>query len=151
MERLSFLYILIFLSILVPIKENEYAIPSGEKYIIGEDGIKRIYINVWGHVKRPGTYLVYEKIDIMTVLSIAGGPLDGADMSEIQIISKNDRSIDSINFEDILLSGKIDEVKLNPYDTVNLKPSTSFYIRDNAYLINVLLQLLSLTITINNN
>ena len=29
---------------------------TGEKYVSGQDGIARIYINVWGHVKFPGTY-----------------------------------------------------------------------------------------------
>ena len=150
MESLRFFCILIMLSALFPIKENDYVIPSGEKYIIGEDGIKRIYINIWGHVKRPGTYLVYEQIDIMTALSIAGGPLDGADLSKIQIISKNNDSLKKIDIQDFLFEKDFDNIVFGPYDTINITPSTSFYIRDNAYLINVLLQLLTLGVAINN-
>ena len=45
----------------------------------------RIYINIWCHVKYTGTYLVYEDIDITTLLSMAGGPLDGADLSNIKV------------------------------------------------------------------
>lgn len=151
MEKIKFFYILILLSMLFPIKENDYVIPSGEKYIIGEDGIKRIYINIWGHVKRPGTYLVYEKIDIMTALSIAGGPLDGADLSEIQIISKQNDSIRKVNMQDFMFKKNFKNIAFGPYDTINIIPSTSFYIRDNAYLINVLLQLLTLGVAVNNN
>ena len=36
------------------------------KYITGEDGVIRMYINLMGHVKNPGTYLVYDKIDFMS-------------------------------------------------------------------------------------
>ena len=151
MERLSFFYFFIVLSLVFPVKENDYVIPSGENYIIGEDGIKRIYINIWGHVKRPGTYLVYEQIDIMTALSIAGGPLDGADLSKIQIISKKNASIKKINIQDFLFEKNFEKIDFGPYDTINISPSTSYYIRDNAYLINVLLQLLTLGVAINNN
>ena len=148
---MRFFKILILVSALFPIKENDYVIPSGEKYIIGEDGIKRIYINIWGHVKRPGTYLVYEQIDIMTALSIAGGPLDGADLTKIQVISKKNDHIKKINIQDFLFKKKYENIAFNPYDTINVNPSTSFYIRDNAYLINVLLQLLTLGFAVNNN
>ena len=82
---LSFFLLLSFFSFVLPIKEDDYHIPNGENYIIGEDGIRRIYINVWGHVKNPGPYLVYKDIDIITLLSIAGGPLDGANLSKIKI------------------------------------------------------------------
>ena len=58
MAKIKIYIILIILSLVFPIKENQYEIPSGEDYIIGEDGIKRIYVNIWGHVKHPGTYLV---------------------------------------------------------------------------------------------
>ena len=48
---------------------------TGEDYITGEDGVPRMSINVWGHVKYPGTYLVYDGIDLLTCLSMAGGPV----------------------------------------------------------------------------
>ena len=31
---------------------------SNESYITGEDGVIRMYVNLMGHVKNPGTYLV---------------------------------------------------------------------------------------------
>ena len=148
MEKLKFFYSLIFISIFFPIKEDRYTIPNGENYIIGEDGIKRIYINVWGHVKYPGTYLVYENIDIATLLSMAGGPIDGADLDKIELISK-DKGVETetIDFFENLSKSKS---KFKPYDTIKIKPSTKFYLRENAYLINVLLQILTLGLTINN-
>ena len=100
MEKVKIYYFIIFLSFLIPVKEDSYNIPTGEDYIVGEDGIKRMYVNIWGHVKDPGTYLVYEGVDITTLLSMAGGPLDGADLSKIQIIAKEDRSSKIININD---------------------------------------------------
>ena len=55
---------------------------------------------MWGHVKYPGTYLVYEDIDMATLLSMAGGPLDGAKLSKIKIMSQ-DNSVKDINFENM--------------------------------------------------
>ena len=150
MEKMKIYILLIFLSLSFPIKENKYAIPSGEEYIIGEDGIKRIYINIWGHVNKPGTYLVYEGIDLATLLSMAGGPLDGADLNKIEIISKkNNSNFKVVDFSDFLLSNDIDKYKFKPYDTIKINPTTKFYLRQNAYLINVLLQIITLGITVN--
>ena len=44
MEKIKFLLLLSLISLLLPIKEDDYSIPSGEEYIIGEDGIpKNLY------------------------------------------------------------------------------------------------------------
>ena len=151
MEKVSKYIAFIFFALLIPISgDNINNTPTGEEYITGEDGIKRIYINVWGHVKHPGTYLVYQDIDVMTLLSVAGGPLDGADLSKIKIISQNSDT-QNINLENFLLSNKSADFKFKPYDTVSIKPTFNFYIRDNAYILNVFLQLLTIGITINNN
>ena len=44
-----------------------------------------MYINVIGHIKSPGIYLVYDEIDCMSILSAAGGYLPGADLKNIII------------------------------------------------------------------
>ena len=44
---------------------------TGEDYITGEDGVPRMSVNVWGHVKYPGTYLVYDGIDLLNLISLA--------------------------------------------------------------------------------
>ena len=48
-----------------------------------------MYINILGHVKSPGTYLVYDGIDIMSAFSTAGGYLDGANFKKIIIYGHN--------------------------------------------------------------
>ena len=150
MAKIKLYIFFVFVSTLLAFNSNDYNIPTGEDYITGEDGIKRIYINIWGHVKYPGTYLVYEDIDITTLLSMAGGPLDGADLSNIKVMRKNNTS-DNIDLEKILSSNKDIDFEFSPYDTISVKPTFSFYIRDNAYILNVFLQLLTLGITVNIN
>ena len=151
MEKIKVCYIAIFLVFLMPGIENNYNIPTGEDYIVGEDGIKRIYVNIWGHVKHPGTYLVYQNIDMATLLSVAGGPLEGANLSNIQIISDHkDNRIENVNLNSMLSSAESHSINFYPYDTVRVTPTLSFYVRDSAYLINVLLQLITLGVTLNN-
>jgi len=122
-------------------------IPTGEEYIIGEDGIKRIYINVWGHVKNPGPYLVYKDVDLITLLSIAGGPLDGANLSKIRLIKQNNninKIIDINEFE------KHVDNNFQPYDTIIIKPTLTYYVTKNSSIINTILSIITLGITLDN-
>ena len=69
---------------------KDYHVINGQEYIANDDGTLLMYVNIWGHVKNPGTYLVYEGIDLFTLLSLAGGPLSGAQLNKIEILhSKN--------------------------------------------------------------
>tara|TARA_B100002052_G_scaffold282299_1_gene292128 strand:- start:12763 stop:13218 length:456 start_codon:yes stop_codon:yes gene_type:complete len=150
-EKIKIYYIITFFAFLIPGVENNYNIPTGEDYILGEDGIKRIYVNIWGHVKNPGTYLVYQDIDIATLLSMAGGPLEGAELSSIEIISEyKDNRIERVDLNSMLLSSQSKSIKFYPYDTIRVNPSIGFYVRDNASLINVLLQLITLGVALDN-
>ena len=147
MEKIKLIIFISFLTICFPIKQNFENSPTGEKYITGEDGIKRIYINVWGHVKNPGTYLVYEKIDIITLLSVAGGPMNGADLSKVKIISQ-DNSIEDMskikNLNQIIDSNQISSISFSPYDTIVIVPTFKYQITKNSGIINTFLQLINL-------
>ena len=92
---------------------------TGEDYMTGEDGVPRMNINIWGHVKYPGTYLVYDGIDLLTCLSMAGGPLKGAKLSKVSIVSKNGQS-QIIDLDKIKDQNKLSSIKLNPHDTIEV-------------------------------
>ena len=102
---------------------NQY---SNKEYITGDDGVIRMYVNILGHVKKPGTYLVYDGIDIMSVFSIAGGYMDGANLKKINIYSK-DGTKKSINLHD----GFNSESSFN--ELVKLKPLDTIYIEQKAF------------------
>jgi len=120
---------------------------TGEDYITGEDGVPRMGINVWGHVKYPGTYLVYDGIDLLTCLSLAGGPMKGAKISDVSIISK-DGLVRSVDLED--LEG-IAKITLDPYDTIYIDETLGNYLLARSNVINILLQITNLILISLNN
>ena len=149
MEKIKFIIFVFFLSVSFSSVQSSN-IPTGEDYITGEDGIKRMYVNIWGHIKNPGPYLVYEDIDLITLLSIAGGPLDGANLSKIKLISQVDNKVTFFNFNQITESGLYNEIDFSPYDTIVIDPTLKYYVLNNASAINMVLQLINLGITISN-
>lgn len=123
---------------------------TGENYITGEDGVARMSINVWGHVKYPGTYLVYDGIDILTCLSMGGGPLKGANLSSISITS-NEGETRKVNLNNIINSSNPSPIILKPYDTIYIDETLGNYLLSRTGVITVLLQLTNLILISTNN
>jgi len=129
---------------------KDYHVINGQEYIANDDGTLLMYVNIWGHVKNPGTYLVYEGIDLFTLLSLAGGPLSGAQLNKIEILhSKN-----SIYEKEIVnLNKYIDnpnQITIKPHDTVYIKESMTSYIFSKTNVLNTLLQLINIAYIITN-
>lgn len=124
---------------------------TGEDYITGEDGVPRMSINIWGHVKYPGAYLVYDGIDILTCLSMAGGPLKGAKLSKVSIISK-DTSSYKIDLQKIIdNNNSTNNFSLKPYDTIYIDETMGNYLLARSNVINILLQITNLILISNAN
>lgn len=119
---------------------------TGEQYVTGNDGIVRIYINIWGHVKSPGTYLVYDGADLINTLSFAGGPLEGSNLRKIEIISKNKNESQFVDLENLTSSNY--DIRLNPFDTIIVKQTLNNKLFSRSSVIQVFLQLISLIYTI---
>ena len=49
-------------------KQADVPLNTGARYVSGQDGIIRMYVNVWGHVGAPGRILVDEGIYLATLL-----------------------------------------------------------------------------------
>tara|TARA_B100001250_G_C19804166_1_gene792473 strand:+ start:865 stop:1344 length:480 start_codon:yes stop_codon:yes gene_type:complete len=131
-----------------PGKNNNIQL-TGENYITGEDGVARMSVNIWGHVKYPGTYLVYDSIDLLTCLSMAGGPMKGAKLSRISIVSKDGTS-KAINLED-LMKKHHHSISLKPYDTIYIDETMGNYLLARSNVINILLQITNLILISSNN
>ena len=58
---------------------------SSARYMTDEKGNILMYVNVWGEVQTPGHHLVYEGIDLGTLLSIVGGTKAGANLKKVRI------------------------------------------------------------------
>ncbi|MAR15050.1 MAG: hypothetical protein CMG21_01140 [Candidatus Marinimicrobia bacterium] len=129
-----------------PGKINNNVQLTGEDYITGEDGVPRMSVNIWGHVKYPGAYLVYDGIDLLTCLSMAGGPLKGAKLSKISIISKNGQ-IQIIDLNKIQNQNEFNLVKIKPHDTIKVDERFSYILLTKTSIIAVLLQLTNVILT----
>ena len=61
----------------------------GAQYILGDRDEILMNVNVWGYVLRPGQYLVPRHTDLITLISFAGGPREGANLGEVKIIRES--------------------------------------------------------------
>ena len=78
---------------------------TGARYVSSEDGVLRMYVNIWGHVSNPGRILVDDGIDLATLLSLTGGPSKGANMKNVRIYheypDKNGKIVSIIDFSEL--------------------------------------------------
>ena len=120
-----------------------------DSYITGDDGVIRMYVNVIGHVKNPGTYLLYDKIDLMSAISVAGGYLPGSNLKKISIFSKNGDN-NKINLDKILSTdSSIDKiVNLKPHDTIFIEQKAMHKFFMSSNLPSMILSFITLAITL---
>ena len=118
---------------------------ANNKYITGEDGVIRIYVNVIGHVNQPGSYLVPDGSDLITIISLAGGPARGANLKKIKI---SNGEVKIVNFEDLINNDLKTSININPNTTVFIEETLSSRIFRGTNLISTLIQLLNIAITL---
>ena len=127
---------------------------SSQKYTKNVDGRIMISVNLWGEINSPGRHTVPEGVDLVTILSIVGGPIDGANMSKIKIIrdSENSNKIYTINLNKFINAGdKTDFIKIEPNDTIIIPETVYSSIFKRLSSINTILSLLTLYFTLVNN
>lgn len=61
---------------------------------------------VWGQVKQPGLYSLSGSPDLLELISAAGGPTPGADISRVLVIREQDRTRYRVNLLRLAQSGK---------------------------------------------
>ena len=82
-----------------------------------------MYVNIWGTVKNPGRQLVYEGVDLATLLSIVGGPMQGANMKKVRLYREvpdlDQKLTYIIDLESFISTGDRSEfIKIKPNDTI---------------------------------
>ena len=102
----------------------------GASYIIPSAGGINMAVNVWGHVQKPGQYLVpYSvNIDILSLLSQAGGPLDGARLDNIILLREDIETSGShkiiVDLEKFIETGDRSLLPtIGPNDTIIIEPT----------------------------
>jgi len=145
MKKIFIIKLLFLVSFLYPQLEPT----SNQTYITSEDGIIKMYINIIGNVGTPGNYLVYDGIDLITAISIAGGYMPGSDLKNI-IIYTNNGLTKKINLTQYLSdkSSGLNSLLLKPNDTIYIDEKTLSKIFNSSNLPGLFLSLLNIVLTL---
>ena len=147
---MSILYVLV---ILLPALASGVSIlnkSSNGEYNTDESGNVYMYINVIGHVKAPGTFIIYEGTDILTILSAAGGPLPGAKLNKVMIYREGD-NMKRLDLDRYLDTGKKLDINFKPNDTIYIEQTLGSYLFSKTTFLNSILSILNIYFTIDRN
>ena len=128
---------------------------SSERYLTDDNGNIMMYVNIWGHVGSPGHHLVYEGIDLATLMSVVGGPNKGANMKKVRVfreIPEEDGTlVYYVDFENFVSSGDRSEfIRIKPNDTIIIPEKISNYILTQVGTLNTFLSLFNLYFQLTN-
>ena len=85
------------------------------QYYLGDKDEILIKVNVWGYVKGPGQYLVPRHTDLISLISFAGGPAEGANLSQVRIIRERSAANGSNGKNSDLQNAEILHVNVKKY------------------------------------
>ena len=122
---------------------------SGERYMTDENGNILMYVNVWGQVGNAGHILVYEGIDMATLMSLVGGPSAGANMKKVKLYRElpddDGRIVYNLNFNNFIKNGdRSGFIKIKPNDTIIIPQTKLSYFLSQVGTLNTILGLLNL-------
>lgn len=128
---------------------------TGARYVSSEDGIIRMYVNIWGHVSNPGRILVDDGIDLATLLSLTGGPNKGANMKNVRVYheypDKNGNIVNIIDFTEFLKTGdRSNFITIQPNDTFIIQQTVFSYIIEEIGTVNTLMNLINIYLNLSN-
>lgn len=131
--QLFLLMMLIFGLMIAPAHSQEQNYPRGAQYFLGTDDQLLIKVNIWGFVAKPGQYLVPSDTDLISLISFAGGPRDGAKLSNIKLIRAKRSGVESEELIDINVKKFIETgdekiiPRLLPDDTIIISGSNWYH------------------------
>ena len=128
---------------------------TGARYVSSEDGVLRMYVNIWGHVPSPGRILVDDGIDLATLLSLIGGPNKGANMKNVRVYheypDKNGNVVNVIDFTEFLKTGdRSNFISIQPNDTFIIKQTAWSYMLQEIGTVNTLMSFLNIYLNVSN-
>ena len=99
-------------------------IESTDYYTPGEqERDLMIIVHVWGEVNKPGKFIVRDGINLVEILSEAGGPTRYANLKNVYIAHKGDQTehIEIYNLEKYIEIEKMNIPSLLPGDDIDVK------------------------------
>ena len=133
--------------------EKNNLLLTNEKYISDDDGNILIFVNVWGHVKNPGRHLIYDGMNLPTLIAYVGGILPGSNIKKIKIIrdktDKNGKNVYEVNLSEYYKTGITSNlVKVLPNDTIIIEQNLVHRVFNRTNVLPSLLQLLNIYLQI---
>ena len=127
---------------------SDYQI-SSERYLTNAKGNIMMNVNVWGHVGSPGSHIVYDGIDFATLLSVVGGPMDGANLTNVRIYREipdaDGTLVYHIDLNEFINTGnRSNFIKIKPNDTIIVSQKFSSYFLTKIGTINTLFSLITI-------
>lgn len=96
MKRIIFIIIFLFLYAGISLAQGSSTFPvspgtAAYSYTgtMGDQDQLRIYTYIWGQVRKPGLYIVPDNIDLLALISLAGGPTKDAKLSKVRIVRQD--------------------------------------------------------------
>ena len=136
----------------IVVHQKQYNV-SSEKFFTDQSGTIFMNVNVWGHVNAPGRHMVFDGIDIATLLSVVGGPKSGAKLRKVKIFREvpddNGQLVYTINIDKFIKTGDRSEfIKIMPNDTFIIPQKRSSYMMEQVGTLNTLLSILNIYLQI---
>jgi len=128
---------------------------TGARYVSSEDGVLRMYVNIWGDVSNPGRILVDDGIDLATLLSLIGGPNKGANMKNVRVYheypDKNGNVVNIIDLTEFIKTGdRSNFINIQPNDTFIIQQTVLSYIIEEIGTVNTLMSLINIYLNLSN-
>jgi len=122
---------------------------SSERYLTNAKGNIMMNVNIWGHVGSPGNHVVYDGIDFATLLSVVGGPMDGANLTNVRIYREipdaDGTLVYHIDLNEFINTGnRSNFIKIKPNDTIIVPQKFSSYFLTKIGTINTLFSLITI-------
>ena len=128
---------------------------SSERYLTDKKGNIMMYVNIWGHVGKPGHHLVYEGIDLATLMSVVGGPKSGANMKKVRVYREvpdaDGTLVYHINLNNFINTGnRSNFIKIKPNDTIIVPQKLSNYFLTQVGTVNTIFSLINMYLQLEN-
>ncbi|MCK4306866.1 SLBB domain-containing protein [candidate division WOR-3 bacterium] len=112
--------------------------PGAKYYVyLGGVGELQIKVSIWGEIVSPGLYSIPDGTDLVTLLSLAGGPMKGANLSRVKVIhSFPTPSVVTVNLSDFFKTGNRENIPImKPGDMVRI--NQTFFSRVKGFTHNI--------------
>ncbi|MCB9357808.1 MAG: SLBB domain-containing protein [Calditrichaeota bacterium] len=112
---------------------------EGSKYYLNDSNELLIRVNIWGRVERPGQYYVPAETDLISLMSLAGGPTSRSRLSNVRVVREEDtgeQDVLTVNVRKYIKTGEKRLIPdLKPEDTVVVHGSGWQLVADVAQVI----------------